>query len=130
MTGDFGRRKSQQLRERAEQRVKLTSLKRCLRWIPDYHFTAFEASRQRKEHSMAEHPAIQSHLQAAEHHRAAADYHELAAKRYDLGDHAQAAHYALLAQAHAFHARDFMAEAAKIHAAQHGGNISHTQRDR
>lgn len=71
---------------------------------------------------MPTHPATQPHLQAAEHHRAAADYHELAAKRYDLGDHAQAAHYALLAQAHAFHARGFMTDAAKIHAEQHGGN--------
>lgn len=79
---------------------------------------------------MATHPAVQSHLQAAEHHRSAADYHELAAKRYELGDHGQAAHYALLAQAHALHARGFMSDAAKIHAAQHGGNISHSQRDR
>jgi hypothetical protein len=71
---------------------------------------------------MPTHPAVQSHLQAAEHHRSAADYHELAAKRYDLGDHAQAAHYALLAQAHALHAAGFMADAAKIHAEQHGGN--------
>lgn len=71
---------------------------------------------------MPNHPAIQSHLQAAEHHRSAADYHQLAAKRYGLGDHAQAAHYALLAQAHASHAKGFMAEAAKIHAEQHGGN--------
>lgn len=68
------------------------------------------------------HPASIPHLQAAEHHRIAADYHELAAKRYDLGDHAQAAHYALLAQAHALQARGFMSEAAKIHAEQHGGN--------
>jgi hypothetical protein len=79
---------------------------------------------------MATHPAAQPHLQAAEHHRAAADNHELAAKSYDLGDHGQAAHYALLAQAHALHARGYMSDAAKIHAAQHGGNISHTLRDR
>ncbi len=71
---------------------------------------------------MATHPAVRSHVQAAEHHRAAADFHELAAKRYELGDHAQAAHYALLAQAQAAHASGFMAEAAKIHAEQHGGN--------
>lgn len=71
---------------------------------------------------MATHPAIQPHLKAAEHHRFAADYHEIAVKRYGLGDHAQAAHYALLAQAHALHARSFMADAAKIHAEQHGGN--------
>lgn len=71
---------------------------------------------------MPTHPATPAHLQAAEHLRSAADYHELAAKRYDLGDHAQAAHYALLAQAHALHARGFMSDAAKIHAEQHGGN--------
>jgi hypothetical protein len=71
---------------------------------------------------MPTHPAVATHLQAAEHHRSAADYHELAAKRYDLGDHAQAAHYALLAQAHALHAAGFMDDAAKIHAEQHGGN--------
>ena len=71
---------------------------------------------------MPTHPATQAHLQAAEHLRSAADYHELAAKRYELGDHAQAAHYALLAQAHALHARGFMSDAAKIHAEQHGGN--------
>jgi hypothetical protein len=71
---------------------------------------------------MSTHPASQLHLQAAEHSRSAADYHELAAKRYDLGDHAQAAHYALLAQAHALHARGYMSDAAKIHAEQHGGN--------
>ncbi|HEY9084785.1 MAG TPA: hypothetical protein VIN40_02445 [Candidatus Tyrphobacter sp.] len=71
---------------------------------------------------MASHPAVQSHLLAAEHHRSAADYHELAVKRYELGDHAQAAHYALLAQAHALHADGFMSDAAKIHAEQHGGN--------
>jgi len=71
---------------------------------------------------MATHPAVQSHLLAAEHHRSAADYHELAAKRYELGDHAQAAHYALLAQAHVSHAGGFMSDAAKIHAEQHGGN--------
>jgi hypothetical protein len=53
---------------------------------------------------------------------AAADYHELAAKRYQLGDHAQAAHYALLAQAHLAHAAGFMSDAAKIHAEAHGGN--------
>lgn len=71
---------------------------------------------------MATHPAVQPHLLSAEHHRSAADYHELAAKRYELGDHAQAAHYALLAQAHALHAGGFMSDAAKIHAEQHGGN--------
>ena len=71
---------------------------------------------------MATHPAVQSHLSAAEHHRAAANYHELAAKRYDLGDHAQAAHFALLAQAHGAHAAGFMSDAAKIHVEQHGGN--------
>jgi len=71
---------------------------------------------------MTTHPAHQSHLSAAEHHRAAADYHELAAKRYEYGDHAQAAHYALLAQAHALHAAGFMNDAAKIHAESHGGN--------
>ncbi len=71
---------------------------------------------------MPAHSASQPHLQAAEHHRSAADYHELAAKQYDLGDHAQAAHYALLAQAHSLHARGFMTDAAKIHAEQHGGN--------
>jgi hypothetical protein len=71
---------------------------------------------------MATHPAAQSHLLAAAHHRSAADFHELAAKRYELGDHAQAAHYALLAQAHAFHAGGFMSDAAKLHAEQHGGN--------
>jgi hypothetical protein len=71
---------------------------------------------------MATHAAAQSHLLAAQHHRSAADFHELAAKRYELGDHAQAAHYALLAQAHAFHASGFMSDAAKMHAEQHGGN--------
>ena len=71
---------------------------------------------------MHTHPATEPHLKAAEHNRTAADYHELAAKRYELGDHAQGAHYALLAQAHALHARGFMADAAKIHAEQHGGN--------
>jgi hypothetical protein len=71
---------------------------------------------------MLAHPAVPLHLQAAEHHRAAADFHELAAKRYDLGDHAQAAHYALLAQSHAQRAGGFMNDAAKIHAEQHGGN--------
>jgi hypothetical protein len=71
---------------------------------------------------MVRHPAVQSHLQAAEHHRFAADYHELAAKRYGLGDHAQAAHYALLAHTHGLQASGFMSDAAKIHAEQHGGN--------
>jgi len=71
---------------------------------------------------MASHPAADLHLRAAEHHRSAADYHELSAKRYDFGDHAQGAHYALLAQAHAQHAATFMSDAAKIHAEQHGGN--------
>jgi hypothetical protein len=71
---------------------------------------------------MANHAAVQPHLLAAQHHRAAADFHELAAKRYELGDHAQAAHYTLLAQAHAFHAGGFMSDAAKIHSEQHGGN--------
>jgi hypothetical protein len=71
---------------------------------------------------MATHPAVQSHLNAAQHHKAAAEFHELAVKRYELGDHAQAAHYTLLAQAHAFHASGFMSDAAKIHAEQHGGN--------
>lgn len=71
---------------------------------------------------MAAHPAIPVHLQAAEHHKAAAGYHELAAKRYELGDHAQAAHYSMLARAHALHAGGFMDDAAKIHAEQHGGN--------
>jgi hypothetical protein len=71
---------------------------------------------------MATHPAGELHLKAAEHHRSAADYHELAAKRYDLGDHAQAAHYAMLAHAHALHASGYLSDAAKIHAEQHGGN--------
>jgi hypothetical protein len=71
---------------------------------------------------MSTHPAAQSHALAAQHHRAAADFHELAAKRYALGDHAQGAHYALLAQAHLGHAAGFMSDAAKIHAEQHGGN--------
>jgi hypothetical protein len=71
---------------------------------------------------MAAHPAAEAHRRAAEHHRSAADYHELSAKRYEGGDHAQAAHYALLAQAHALHAAGFMDEAAKLHAEQHGGN--------
>jgi len=71
---------------------------------------------------MSEHPALATHAKAAEHHRAAADFHELAAKRYASGDHAQAAHYALLAQAHALHARGYMSDAAKIHAEKHGGN--------
>ncbi len=71
---------------------------------------------------MAEHPAVDAHRLAAKHHQAAADFHELAAKRYEHGDHAQAAHYALLAQAHAARANGFMSDAAKIHAEQHGGN--------
>ena len=71
---------------------------------------------------MSTHPAIDAHQQAAQHHRSAADFHELAAKRYELGDHAQAAHYALLAHAHAQYATGFMSDAAKIHAEQHGGN--------
>jgi hypothetical protein len=71
---------------------------------------------------MATHPAAESHARAAEHHRAAADYHELAAKRYAFGDHAQGAHYALLAQAHLGHAAGYMSDAAKIHAEAHGGN--------
>jgi hypothetical protein len=71
---------------------------------------------------MSSHPAAAAHLTAAEHHRAAADYHELAAKRYDYGDHAQAAHYALLAQSHAHDAAGFMSDAAKLHAESHGGN--------
>jgi len=71
---------------------------------------------------MSTHPSVQAHLNAAEHHRSAADFHELAAKRYDLGDHAQAAHYALLSRSHALLANGFMDEAAKIHAEQHGGN--------
>jgi hypothetical protein len=71
---------------------------------------------------MATHPAIDAHTKAAEHHRMAADFHELAAKRYEYGDHAQAAHYALLAHAHGQHAAAFMSDAAKIHAESHGGN--------
>lgn len=71
---------------------------------------------------MSTHPAISTHRLAAKHHQFAADYHELAAKHYELGDHGQAAHYALLAQAHALHASGFMSDAAKIHAEQHGGN--------
>jgi hypothetical protein len=71
---------------------------------------------------MADHPAVQPHMLAAKHHRSAADYHELAAKRYELGDHAQAAHYTLLAQAHALFASGFMSDVAKIHAEQHSGN--------
>jgi len=71
---------------------------------------------------MASHAAVDHHMKAAEHHRKAADYHELAAERYSRGDHAQAAHYTLLAQAHMQHAGQFMSDAAKIHAEQHGGN--------
>lgn len=71
---------------------------------------------------MAEHPAVDVHRLAAKHHQSAADFHELAAKRYEHGDHAQAAHYALLAHAHALRAGGFMSDAAKIHAEQHGGN--------
>lgn len=71
---------------------------------------------------MTAHPAARAHLEAAQHHRSAADFHELSAKRYELGDHAQAAHYALLAEAHAAAAHGFMSEAAKLHAEQHGGN--------
>jgi hypothetical protein len=71
---------------------------------------------------MTTHPALQAHQSAAEHHRSAANFHELAAKRYEYGDHAQAAHYALLAHAHALHAAGFMSDAAKIHAEAHGGN--------
>jgi hypothetical protein len=71
---------------------------------------------------MSSHPAVPFHLKAAEQHRSAADYHELAAKRYDLGDHAQAAHFTLIAQAHTRRAQGFMSEAAKVHAEQHGGN--------
>jgi hypothetical protein len=71
---------------------------------------------------VATHPAIQFHQLAADHYRSAADFHELAAKRYEHGDHAQGAHYTLLAQAHALHAGGFMSDAAKIHAEQHGGN--------
>ena len=68
------------------------------------------------------HPAAEAHARAADHHRTAADMHELAAKRYEHGDHAQAAHFTLLAQAHAHEAAGFMSVAAKLHAEQHGGN--------
>jgi len=80
------------------------------------------SAHRRRGESMASHPAVPLHLRAAEHHRFAADYHELAGKRYEAGDHAQAAHYALLAQAHALHAGGFMSDAAKIHAERHGGD--------
>lgn len=75
---------------------------------------------------MAAHKAIELHASAAAYNRSAADFHELAAERYARGDHAQAAHYALLAHAHMQHAGQFMSDAAKIHAELHGGN-KHTK---
>jgi hypothetical protein len=62
------------------------------------------------------------HLNAATHLRAAAEASERAADRYKHGAHQEAAHFALLAQAHMQHAGQFMSDAAKIHAELHGGN--------
>ncbi len=64
----------------------------------------------------------QSHIDAASHLRQAGEFSELAAKKYSHGEHAMAAHYALLAHAHMQHAGTFMSDAAKVHAELHGGN--------
>lgn len=71
---------------------------------------------------MTVHQALDLHRKAALHHRSAADYHDLAAQAYADSNHERAAHYALLAHAHMQHAGQFMSDAAKIHAEQHGGN--------
>jgi hypothetical protein len=71
---------------------------------------------------MAAHKAAAHHTDAASHLRMAAEHSTAAAEHYSHGAHEQAAHYALLAHAHMQHAGQFMSDAAKIHAEQHGGN--------
>jgi hypothetical protein len=71
---------------------------------------------------MTKKEAIDAHVGAAAHLRAAAEHSDRAAERYTHGTHEEAAHFALLAQAHMQHAGQFMSDAAKVHAELHGGN--------
>jgi len=69
----------------------------------------------------SENTASQHHLSAATHHERAAHFHREAATHYLIGkDYAHAAHQALIAQGHAWHAIDHGNEASKHYADNDG----------
>ena len=64
--------------------------------------------------------AAQYHHNAAEHLTQAAFHHRLAQKHQEEGRYKEAAHHALLAQAHQHYAHTYTTEAAKAHLDAHG----------
>ena len=64
------------------------------------------------------------HRQAAEHYAAAALAHTKAAQAYTEGDDLQAAHWAIMADAHAAHAEESKLDAYKEHLDEHADELS------
>lgn len=64
--------------------------------------------------------AAQHHHNAAEHFSQAAYHHKQAQKLHEAGRHEEAAHHAVLAQAHQHYASVYATEASKSYMNEHG----------